>query len=101
MKTVSQIIDQIKEIDCINTDTEVAKSLGMSGSSLSKYKYRGPFPYKYLQNFCAKREISFELLVGQEEEYQDGYNPEGEVIELMAQVALLEKMLEEERNRSK
>ncbi len=105
MKTVSQIINQIKEIDCINTNKQVAESLGMSGPSLSNYKYRGTIPFKYLHLFCEKRGISFEILVYEDEVKQNGDNPENdstrEVIELKAQVALLKEMLEEERNRSK
>jgi phage repressor protein C with HTH and peptisase S24 domain len=69
MLIVSEIIDKLKDIlsaDGINGkifDKDVANSLELSQANFATMKNRGKIPYSNILNFCAKKKISINWLL--------------------------------------
>ncbi len=69
MLIVSEIIDKLKDIlsaDGVNGkifDKEVANSLELSQANFATMKNRGKIPYSNILNFCAKKKISINWLL--------------------------------------
>ncbi len=57
-----QIIENIKKIKGLKSDTEVATAIGMKIAALSAHKSRGSIPYEALFTFCKKEGISIDQL---------------------------------------
>ncbi len=64
MKSFVEIIEDIKDIICVEVDkervfdTDVAKALGIKGVSFASLKKRNSTPYPQILDFCAARSIS-------------------------------------------
>lgn len=64
MKTFSEIIEKIKNIEDVSRDKEIATTLGVSKNVFSNWKRRNTIPYKILQEYCRSKNISLDSLLG-------------------------------------
>jgi len=60
------IVDRIKQIKNLHSDTKVAELLGMSITALANRKYRDSIPYQELILFCESENISLKWLLAGE-----------------------------------
>lgn len=63
MLSIAEIIDQIKKLKKVSTDSEVAGLLEMKPQTLATSKMRGSIPYEALISFCDKEKCSLDLLL--------------------------------------
>lgn len=63
MLTTAEIIDRIKRMKNLATDSEVASLLGLKPQTLATSKMRGSIPYGALISFCDKEGCSLDLLL--------------------------------------
>ncbi len=58
-----EIIDRIKMLKGLHTDTSVAEALKLSKSNFSAYKQKGRIPYRALLRFAGEEEIALDYLL--------------------------------------
>lgn len=63
MRSLSEIIQHIKELKKLSDDAEVAILLGIKPKTLSTAKSRNSIPFEELSAFCRKEGIPFNLLL--------------------------------------
>ncbi len=63
MDHLIKIIDRIKEFKNLQSDTAVAKALGISQSTFAERKKRGTIPYSELINFADKEHLNLDWLL--------------------------------------
>ena len=66
MNTFNKIMDKLKKILNINSDTELAEKMELSRSNYSERKQRNSIPYENLINLCKKEKISIDYLLKNE-----------------------------------
>lgn len=66
MKTILEVIDNIKKIKKVDTDKKVAEVLGMTDKALSQHKNRSSVPYEIILKFCEKEGVSLDQLLASE-----------------------------------
>jgi transcriptional regulator with XRE-family HTH domain len=57
------IMNRIKDIEKISTDSEICVLLGISRSSLSGYRNREAIPYKEIVNYAVEKGVSIDFLI--------------------------------------
>ncbi len=57
MSRINDILNRIKEISGLRTDTDVAKKLGLKPNTLAERKARDSIPYEEILQFCLQNEI--------------------------------------------
>jgi hypothetical protein len=62
-KNISDIVDRIKAVKGLKTDSQVAESLKISLGALSNHKTRRSIPYDALSTFCDDEGLSFDWLL--------------------------------------
>ena len=62
MRSIENIIELIKSIKGVTSETEVAKLLEMKQPALNVHKIRNSIPYKQIINFCNKEKISLDRI---------------------------------------
>ncbi|MBI3755761.1 MAG: hypothetical protein HY265_06345 [Deltaproteobacteria bacterium] len=80
MKSMSEIIDTIRSLKNLSTDTEVALELGLKPKTLAVAKLRNSIPYNELITFCSKEKVVLDWLLtgegkvgrGKPSEYKEG-----------------------------
>ena len=60
---MSEIIEQIRIIKKLKTETQVAKILDIPKQNLSSFKTRNAIPFEKIIVFCEQENISFDWLV--------------------------------------
>jgi|GEM_PF-1552764 len=58
-----KIINRIKQLEGLHTETQVAKVLGMSRENLNNYKRRHSIPRKAIERFCLQQGISLNYVL--------------------------------------
>lgn len=58
-----EIIDRIKKLKGLHTDTSVAQALNLSKSNFSAYKQKGRIPYRALVRYAGEQEIALDYLL--------------------------------------
>jgi enoyl-CoA hydratase/carnithine racemase len=58
-----EIIDRIKTLKGLHTDTSVAEALKLSKSNFSAYKQKGRIPYRALLRYANEEEIALDYLL--------------------------------------
>ncbi len=58
-----EIIDRIKNLKGLHTDTSVAQALKLSKSNFSAYKQKGRIPYRALVRYAGEEEIALDYLL--------------------------------------
>ncbi len=74
-KEIIYIIEKIKNIRGLHTDTEVAKELKMTIQNLNGYKQRGTLPIKAISDFCLRNNILINDILTGESEYPEIRDP--------------------------
>lgn len=62
-KDILKIIDRIKEIEDLGSDTEVAEALDVSRTALYNHKTRNSIPYETLSTYCDQSKVSLDWLL--------------------------------------
>lgn len=62
MKSLVEIIENIKKLKSLSSDAEVAELLGMKKQTLATAKMRNSIPFEILISFCYKEDISLDWL---------------------------------------
>ena len=62
-KDIIDIIERIKTVEKIHTDTQVAATLGISRANLSNYRKKGSIPYEALSNYCERQNLSLNYIL--------------------------------------
>jgi hypothetical protein len=66
MRSIDEILNKIKEIKGIKTDTDLAKLFGLKPNAVTNWRKRGTIPYEHLVSLCEKERLSLMwLLTGQ------------------------------------
>lgn len=88
---IFHVIEKIKKIKGVHTDTAVAKALDMSKENLFHYKKSGTIPHDALLSFCSREKISIDSLLSQEDKAppQPGSNAD-EIAELRKEIMRLQ-----------
>lgn len=73
-----KIVERIKQIKRLHSDTDVSKLLGMSVTALANRKYRDSIPYQEIISFCEEENISMAWLLTGKEPMQKGLNNQTE-----------------------
>ncbi len=68
MRTVSQIVEALKDLKSIHTDSEIANLLGVKPKTLAAAKVRDNYPFRELITFCMKNNVSLNWLLSGEGE---------------------------------
>lgn len=63
MKSFSEIVEKIKEIQKLKTDQEVADLFEWPRQTLNNYKRENRIPFKHLVDFCERKNISLDFLL--------------------------------------
>lgn len=58
-----EIVDRIKKLKGLHTDTSVAQALKLSKSNFSAYKQKGRIPYRALLRYAGEEEIAIDYLL--------------------------------------
>lgn len=61
--TFVEIIEKIKKLKGLHTDTSVALALKLSKSNFSAYKQKGRIPYRALLRYAGEEEIALDYLL--------------------------------------
>ena len=63
MLDLTQILDNIKKIENVKQDKEVAKILKLKNDNLSQYKSRNVVPIKNIVEYCLSKNISIDEIL--------------------------------------
>ena len=63
MLDLAQILENIKKIENVKQDKEVAKILNLKNDNLSQYKSRNAVPIKNIVEYCLSKNISIDEIL--------------------------------------
>jgi signal peptidase I len=76
MKTVNEILDRIKILKNIKTDTELATLFSVKPNTISNWRKRNTIPYKHIITYCEKENIDIHnVLLGKNGDKTGYFNP--------------------------
>ncbi len=66
METLLKIFDRVKQVEGIDSDYKLAKSLNTTGANISKWKSKSKIPYDVLHEYCNSSGVSIEWVLNGE-----------------------------------
>lgn len=63
MRNIDDILDRIKEIKSLKTDTEMSKLFSVTPQTISTWRKRGTIPYNSLVTLCEREGMSLDWLL--------------------------------------
>lgn len=70
MRTIDEILDKIKELKGVKTDTELSKLLKVKPNAVTNWRKRRSIPYDRIVTMCEKDGIPLGLIL-----FEDTYRP--------------------------